>query len=172
MRWDDFCPDFIEIFFQPGRDKYMWWDNICAAFLSVDLSRYSKRYLLVKIINKTTLPNATVRFNSIFLLLFINLAALQNQETRMFSNIYFLSRKAATQNFSCNLLLLSRCEYSEYIVVMLDGFSETTPEEIILVTFFVCCYEFMYQCFNMFIDFGRFFYPAALVGCFLRMLNE
>ena len=115
-------------------------------------------------------PLARAKF-SIVLNFFVDIKIFKSKNMNVFEH-KFLIRKAATQNFFCNLLLLSRCEYSEHIVVMLDGFSETTPEEIILVTFFVCYYEFMYQCFNMFIDFGRFFYPAALVGCFLRMLNE
>ena len=48
----------------------------------------------------------------------------------------WLIRKAATQIFSCDLLLWSCWECSKYVVVMLAGFLKTTPEEIIVGNFF------------------------------------
>ena len=43
-----------------------------------------KLFLLVKIVDKTYLPNSIFRFNSTFLLLFINLATLWNQKGECF----------------------------------------------------------------------------------------
>ena len=36
----------------------------------------------------------------------------------------------------------------------------------------VCCCEFLYRYFNMFVNFGTIFFLASLVGCFLRMLDK
>ena len=63
----------------------------------------------------------------------------------------FLIRKAATQNFPCNLLLLSCWERFEHIVVMLAGLSKTTLEEIVFSNFVRC--EFMHR-YSMLVNFG------------------
>ena len=42
----------------------------------------------------------------------------------------------------------------------------------LLVTFFVCCWAFMYRYFNIFANFGRNVFPATVDGPFLRMLNK
>ena len=65
---------------------------------------------------------------SIVLNFFVDVKILKSKNTNV-SEHKFLIRKAATQNFSCNLLLLSCWECSEYIV-MLEGFSKITPQEI------------------------------------------
>ena len=63
----------------------------------------------------------------------------------------FLIRKAATQNFSCNLLLLSCSERFEHIVVMLAGLSKNHTGEIIFSNFVSC--EFMHR-YSMLVNFG------------------
>ena len=59
----------------------------------------SKPFLLVKILNKTTLPNSVLTFNSNFLLLFINVAALYKiKNTNVFQHV-LLSEKQQRRTF-------------------------------------------------------------------------
>ena len=106
MRWDNVCPTFKCRFFQPGWDKQTWWDNFCSRLLNVELSRWFKSFSCWwKFWTKLLFQNPIFTFNSNLLLLFINLTTLWNQKHQSFQ-IFFI-RQTATQNFSCNLLLLS-----------------------------------------------------------------
>ena len=124
-----------------------------------------KILLLVKNLSKTTLINWIFSFNSTFLLLFVNLADLENQNHKCF-------RTADTENYSTNPLLkffgmfwIDSC----YVTRVLKIPYWNRP---FFKTYFVYCCEFMYRYFNMFVNFGRISFPAAIVGSFLRMLNK
>ena len=77
----------------------------------------------------------------------------------------FLIRKVATRNFSCNLLLLSFRQCSEYIVLSLERYSQN-------LTGSYCLWIHVRMLFNMFVNFERIFLQAALVDWFLRMLKK
>lgn len=54
---------------------------------------------------------------------------------------------------------------------MLAGLSKNSKRSF-LATFFVCCYDFMYRYFKMFVNCERILFVAALAGCFLKILNK
>ena len=158
----DFFPAFICRFFQPARVDLMGW--FLFRLLNVESSRWLENFSCCRKLNKTNFPHSMFRFNST-LLLFINLRTLWNQKHEC-SRKYITHKKSSHASLSC-------WECSEYVVVMLAGFSQKPHwKRSLLVTFFVCCSEFMCGYLNMFDNFRGIFFPPTLVGCFSRMLNK
>ena len=85
-------------------------------------------------------------------------------KTYIFSNIYVYQKCSHTEHFLQYVsVMLLRMFWMEYIVAMLAELSKNR--------IFICCEIFMCKYCNTFVNFERILFPAALVGCFLRMLN-
>ena len=104
---EDCYPAFIYSFFEAGRDSKLWWDDFCYAFLKWNCTSDS----IIFPVGKAILPHSIFKFNYIS-----SVHKFCWLKLKIFSKIYFM-RKAAAQNLSFNLFLLSYWKCPEDIEV-------------------------------------------------------
>lgn len=114
---------------------------------------------------KKTLPSSIFTSNSTFC------TTLWNQKEESFWTYISYQKSSRTEFFlqSASLKLLGIlwihcCHVS--IVLKKPHWTRW-----FLVTFFGCCWEFMYRYFNMFVNFGIIFFPETMVSCFWFMAS-
>ena len=127
----------------------------------------------MKTVNKTNLPNSIFSFDSNFLLLLINLATSWSQKYECFRT-YISYQKISHTDCSLQSASLKLMGMFWIYCYHVSRFSRKPHWKISFLVIFFCLLhcEFMYRYFNKLVHFGRIFFPASLVGCFLRMLNK
>ena len=127
--------------------------------------------LLIKDFDKTTLPNSTFQFNSSFLVPF-NDFICEMESTSVFEHLWLSILKYLWEKQPARLNCL---QCIEYIVTLLAEFLKNLSRRVIFSNFAgSLLWNHAQILSNLFGNFGRIFFQAGMIGCFIkeRMLNK